>query len=146
MLAPQLWSAKDAWGSSEGPLWPAAFLKTHILSIYFAAGVGKVVTAAFMNKNWCGGPTMQYFLYVTMWARPGGDQKSREWYLNSLGFVVERPWLCALISFAGLLWEVIAPIFASCHVGPAKVRYSTVTYVSNMSPLMHFFVRLKQER
>lgn len=113
MLAPQLWSATDAWGPREGPLWPAAFLKIHILSIYFAAGVGKPLAAAFMKKNWCGGPTMQYYLFATMWARPGGDKKSRELYLSTLGFLVERPWLCSLLSFCGLLWEIIAPIFAS---------------------------------
>lgn len=89
----------------SGATWPSAFLKLHIISISFAAGFGKPLTAALMGKWWASGTSLQYYLFTAMWARPGADLGQ----LGLLGYLVQRPFLCALLSRIGLGWEVIAP-------------------------------------
>ena len=113
--SPQLW----AWGGAPaggvgeegavaGAAWPGTFLKAHILSMYLMAGVGKVLMTWFQagKLNWADGTNMQYFLFVSMFARPGAEQCA----LPRLGWLIRRPWACKLLGWGGLVFEIGSPV------------------------------------
>jgi hypothetical protein len=100
--SPQLWT-----GAVSGPAWPLAMLKAHILSMYFMAGVGKMLVSWGQGHwTWADGTNLQYYLFVSMWARPGAQQCA----LPRLAWLVRRRWACMLLGWGGLAFEFGCPV------------------------------------
>jgi len=108
-FSPQLWntvSSDDAVGMTEA-LWPTSFLKIHIISTYFASGMGKVIVTWKQGKwNWANGTNMQYYLFVAGFARPGRNGSA----LSRIGRLIQCPLACVILGIGGLGFELGTPM------------------------------------
>ena len=106
-FSPQLWSATNFNPVGIGPLWPTSFVKLHIVSTYFASGLGKVIVTWKQGKwNWADGTNMQYYLFAAGFARPGRNGSA----LPRIGWFIERPWACVILGIGGLAFELGSPL------------------------------------
>ena len=96
-------------GLGQGTAWGTALLKLHMVSLYFAAGLLKVVSSAIQQKCWCGVASMQYYVFASLWSRPGDRLADA---LRRL--VITRPLLCTMFASSGLAFEC-GSVAALCH-------------------------------
>ncbi|CAE7680628.1 unnamed protein product [Symbiodinium sp. CCMP2456] len=101
-------AAPQLWQSSARSLYPLTFLKLHVVSLYFAAGLCKLGASLKMGRWWANGANLQSYLFHAMWSRPG-NVKSHLGAHSLQVFFVTRPWLCVAASALGLLFELLAP-------------------------------------
>ena len=86
--------------------WGTAFIKIHMMSLYFAPGLLKLLSAWLQKRVWWRAPTMQYYLFAALFSRPS-DEKHVDSLVKA---IIRRPWLCTFLACNGLAFECIFPV------------------------------------
>ena len=54
--------------------WPLVLIRIYVTSGYFASGACKLLCGLRFNRYWGKGPTLQMYIYDSMWSRPAGPR------------------------------------------------------------------------
>ena len=64
-LSPQVQSQSE---------WPLVLIRIYLSSGYFTSGMCKVLCGLRFSRYWGKGPTLQMYIYDSMWSRPAGPR------------------------------------------------------------------------
>ena len=97
-LSPQVQSQSE---------WPLVLIRIYLSSGYFTSGMCKVLCGLRFSRYWGKGPTLQMYIYDSMWSRPAGPRiRALQQYLLCC------PWLLTLLASGSVLFEtsfILAP-------------------------------------
>jgi hypothetical protein len=88
--------------------WPLHLIRIYIASGYFSSGMCKVLCGLRFGRFWGKAPTLQMYIYDSMWSRPAGP------LVRSLQrLLLQRmPWLLTLLATGSMAFEacfILAP-------------------------------------
>ena len=87
--------------------WPLVLIRIYICSGYFSSGMCKLLCGLRFNRYWGKGPTLQMYIFDSMWSRPASPP------IQALQrFLLTRPALLTLFATGAVLFEtgfILAP-------------------------------------
>ena len=94
----------DIQSTSE---WPLVLIRIYITSGYFSSGACKLLCGLRFNRYWGKGPTLQMYIFDSMWSRPASApvRKLQQTMLT-------MPWLLTLLATGSVAFEtgfILAP-------------------------------------
>jgi hypothetical protein len=87
--------------------WPLVLIRMYLASGYFSSGMCKLLCGLRFNRYWGKGPTLQMYIFDSMWSRPAGP---RTLWLQR--FLLTRPVLLTLLATGSVCFEtcfILAP-------------------------------------
>jgi hypothetical protein len=94
----------DIQSTSE---WPLVLIRIYIASGYFSSGACKLLCGLRFNRYWGWGPTLQMYIFDSMWSRPASAPVRR---LQQA--LLTMPWLLTLLATGSVAFEtsfILAP-------------------------------------
>ena len=87
--------------------WPLVLIRIYLSSGYFTSGMCKLLCGLRFSRYWGKGPTLQMYIYDSMWSRPAGPRiRALQQYL------LRCPWALTLLASGSVLFEtsfILAP-------------------------------------
>jgi len=81
--------------------WPLVLIRIYISSGYFSSGMCKLLCGLRFNRYWGKGPTLQMYIFDSMWSRPAGPR------VRALQrFLLTSPRLLTVLATCSVLFEV----------------------------------------
>ena len=87
--------------------WPLVLIRIYIASGYFSSGMCKLLCGLRFSRYWGKGPTLQMYIYDSMWSRPAGPAVRKLQHL-----MLKSPWLLTLLATGSVAFEtgfILAP-------------------------------------
>ena len=87
--------------------WPLVLIRIYMASGYFSSGACKLLCGLRFNRYWGKGPTLQMYIFDSMWSRPAGPL-----VLALQKWLLKRPWLLTVLASGAVAFEtgfILAP-------------------------------------